>query len=206
MTSDIRKETSYTDKTFEATRLAQAEIASSEFHDCTFTRCSFAETIFRECRFVDCTFQQCGFSLVQLPGSSFSGTRFEDTKLIGIDWTRANWTKIKLADPISFLRCTISHSTFIGLELKRIAIKECTAIDVDFREANLEEADFEGTDLAESLFGNTNLAKADLSKAFNYQIIPGENILKGARFSLPEAVSLLYNLDIILVDAENDPG
>jgi fluoroquinolone resistance protein len=204
LASDIRKGTSYTDKVFEALRQERADISSSEFHDCVFTRCSFAETTFRECRFVDCAFQHCDLSLVQLPGSSFSGTCFEDSKLIGVDWTRASWTKIMLGDPISFLRCIISHSTFIGLDLKGILIKESTAIDVDFREANLEEASFDGTDLAASLFGSTNLAKANLSKALNYQIVPKENVLTGARFSLPEALSLLVNLDIVLVDRESN--
>lgn len=202
MTSDIHKETSYTDEVFEATRLAQAEVTSSEFHDCIFTRCSFAEAIFRDCRFVDCTFQHCDLGLIQFPGSSFSGVRFEDSKLIGVDWTRADWAKVQLGKPIGFLRCTISHSTFIGLKLQGIEIKECTAVDVDYREADMGEATFEGTDLAESLFGNTNLTGADLSKASNYHIVPAENVLKGARFSLPEAVSLLYNLDIVLVEGD----
>ena len=92
----------------------------------------------------------------------------------------------------------MSHSTFIGLELSGIEITECVATDVDFREANLSEADFRGTDLSESLFINTNLRQADLREARNYRIAPGENDLTRARFSLPEAMSLLYNLDIDL--------
>jgi uncharacterized protein YjbI with pentapeptide repeats len=48
------------------------------------------------------------------------------------------------------------------------------------------------------VFGNTDLSKANLSKAYNYHIDASQNKLKGTRFSLPEAMSLLYSLEIIL--------
>jgi len=50
------------------------------------------------------------------------------------------------------------------------------------------------------MFGNTNLTEADLSRARNYHIDPGQNVLRQARFSLPEAKSLLYSMDIVLVE------
>ena len=75
---------------------------------------------------------------------------------------------------------------------------------MDFREADLSETDFDGTDLSESLFLNTNLTEADFVGAMNYDISPEKNKLKGAKFSLPEAMSLLFNLDIILVDEGNN--
>ena len=100
--------------------------------------------------------------------------------------------------PISFSRCAISHSTFIGMALKEIVVRECVARDVDFREADLTQADLTHTDFADSLFIDTNLTQADLSHARNYTINASLNVLKKTRFSLPEAMSLLYGLDIIL--------
>jgi fluoroquinolone resistance protein len=88
----------------------------------------------------------------------------------------------------------------MGLKLGGIQIKDCIALDVDFRQADLSEADFAGTDLSQSLFGDTNLSQADLSRACNYDIDPGLNVLRQARFSLPEALSLLHSMDIVLVD------
>jgi uncharacterized protein YjbI with pentapeptide repeats len=76
------------------------------------------------------------------------------------------------------------------------------ALDVDFREADLSQADFAGTDLSDSMFVNTDLTEADLSRARNYHIDPSQNVLRQARFSLPEAMSLLYSLDIVLADDE----
>jgi uncharacterized protein YjbI with pentapeptide repeats len=88
------------------------------------------------------------------------------------------------------------------LSLPGIQIEDCVAVDVDFREADLSQADFAGTDLSRSLFSNTNLTEADLSDARNYHIAPGQNVLTKAKFSLPEATSLLYNLDIDLTEGQ----
>jgi hypothetical protein len=49
------------------------------------------------------------------------------------------------------------------------------------------------------------LSDADLSQARNYMVDPSKNILKKAKFSLPEAMSLLYCMDIVLKD-QNDPA
>ncbi len=65
--------------------------------------------------------------------------------------------------------------------------------------ASLPGSDFSGTDLAGSLFNATDLSGADLSAARNYAISPAANRLKGAKFSLPEAMALLYCLDIKVV-------
>ena len=73
-------------------------------------------------------------------------------------------------------------------------------MDVDFREADLSQADFAGTDLSDSLFLATDLTEADLSRACNYRIDPSQNAVKKAKFSLSEAMSLLYSLDIVLVE------
>jgi len=192
--------TYYTDQVFKEVHLEQAHLVSNEFHDCTFDRCSFVEATFQGCRFVNCVFQHCDLSLVQVPDCSFAATRFESSKVIGVNWTKAHWPATRLWDSIDFFKCAISHSTFIGLNLRRIQIQDCVAMDVDFRESDLSQADFAGTDLSDSLFLATDLTEADLSRACNYWIDPSQNAVKKAEFSLPEAMSLLYSLDIVLVE------
>jgi uncharacterized protein YjbI with pentapeptide repeats len=203
MDTSIDAQGYYAEQTFKGIHRAGAQFASSEFYDCTFVRCAFAGSTFRKCRFVNCTFQQCDLRLIQVPESAFSGTRFEDSKVVGVDWTQADWAAVGLGDPIGFFECAIGHCTFIGLDLKGIQIKGCVATDVDFREADLTGADLRGSDLAESLFGNTNLTEADLSSARNYHIPPEKNVLSRAKFSLPEAMALLYSMDIVLIEEEN---
>ena len=194
----IRSESHYQDQIFEGALLKQREISSSTFHECTFLHCTFSDMIFRNCRFVHTTFEACDLSLLQVPASSFAFTEFKNSKLIGIDWTQASWPKNDLGQPLTFEDCALSHSTFIGLNLKGIHIKNCVAKEADLREADLTGANFDGTAFAACLFGNTNLMEADFRGARNYPINPSENKMKGAKFSLPEAMSLLYGLDIEL--------
>jgi uncharacterized protein YjbI with pentapeptide repeats len=96
----------------------------------------------------------------------------------------------------------LDHSTFLGLKLPGIKITDCVVRGADFREADLTGAIFSGSDLQDSLFGATDLTMADLSRARNYLIHPVKNTLTGAKFSFPEALSLLHSLDIQLVDWE----
>jgi uncharacterized protein YjbI with pentapeptide repeats len=193
----------YSDHTFKAHKLDQQSLQSAEFHDCTFRQCSFVSAFLSKCRFINCTFTNCDFSLAQIPGCLFSGVQFEHCKLVGINRTEADWTSVRLGEPLAFKECALNHSTFIGLDMQEVRMTGCTVIGVDFREANLSLADFSDSDLQESLFLHTDLTSANLSKARNYTIAPGENTLKQARFAMPEALSLLYNLDIRLDDGSN---
>ncbi len=196
----IHSQTHHADSSFEGVSLERGELFSSEFYDCVFMRCSFVESVFRKCRFVNCVFQGCDLALIQVPETTFSATRFENSKVIGVNWTQANWPTTGLGHSVSFLKSAISHSTFLGLRLSGTHITDCVAVDVDFREADLSKANFAGTDLSKSMFGKTNLTEADLSRARNYHIDPGQNVLRQAKFSLPEAMSLLYSLDIVLAE------
>lgn len=206
MNTVISSHTQYSDQVFKDIEFENGRLDSSGFYDCEFRGCSFVEAVFNKCKFINCVFKECDLSLIQLPESTFSRTRFKATKVIGINWAQAGWPTAGLGKPVGFSKSILNHCTFIGLTLKGIQIKDCIAKDVDFREADLSQADFTGTDLSESMFNNTNLTEADLSQARNYHIDPAQNVLKGASFSLPEAMSLLYSMDIILKDEDCSNG
>jgi uncharacterized protein YjbI with pentapeptide repeats len=186
------------DEAFQGLVLQQQEIRFKDFYGCAFSRCSFLETAFRDCRFVECEFQDCDLSLCQVAGCSFTNTRFIDTSLIGINWTQASWPKRGLLRAIDFVNCALSHSTFFGLSLRGIEISHCIAHDVDFAEGDLSQADCSGTDFSGSRFLHTDLTEADFRGAVNYAIAANLNVLKKTKFSLPEAMSLLHSLDIVL--------
>lgn len=190
----------YYSQVFEGLTVLNDSIVSSTFRECRFIGSSFIETNFQNCRFIQCEFSGCDLSLAHFDSCVFSGVRFEKSRLIGIDWTRVDWNTSNLRRLVKFYKCNISHCTFIGLKFDGINIIDCMAHDVDFREADLLQGNFDGTDLSESLFFNTNLSKADFTGARNYAISPEKNTLKGAKFSQPEAMSLLFNLDIVLMD------
>ncbi|MFH1524227.1 MAG: pentapeptide repeat-containing protein [Chloroflexota bacterium] len=194
----ILNEQEYYDQRFENIHLESGETLHGEFTDCTFVKCAFGAVVLINCRFTNCTFQECDLSLAQLSGSAFPSTVFKKSKIIGVDWTQSNWSSVGLSNLGGFFECILNHSTFIGLDLKGIQMKNCIANEVDFRDADLSKVNFQGTDLARSLFGNTNLTEADLSQARNYAIDARNNIIKQAKFSLPEAMALLYSMDIVL--------
>ena len=197
----------YDSQTFRGLESRHSEARGITFLSCSFINCAFGETIFRSCKFQDCEFKQCDLSLAQVDGSTFTNTVFEDSKLIGVNWVKASWGKSEIQSrfkSVDFLNCVLNYSTFMGLTLEKIRIKKCTAREVDFSEANLKQADCSFTDFTNSQFRHTDLSEADFRGSSNYFIQPHLNTLKKTRFSLPEAMSLLYNLDIEIGDPFED--
>jgi uncharacterized protein YjbI with pentapeptide repeats len=188
----------YEQQSFAGLKLEGEEIRFKEFYGCQFTECSFLETTFGHCKFVDCEFADCDLSLCRVKGCTFSNTVFTKSQVVGVNWTEASWPRGGLLRGIDFFDCAISHSTFLGLSLRQISICGCVAHNADFAEADLSRATCTGTDFADSRFLQTDLTEADFAGARNYAISPNMNVLKKARFSLPEAISLLYGLDIVL--------
>jgi uncharacterized protein YjbI with pentapeptide repeats len=188
--------TEYTDERFEGLFLREKTFDGKTFQDCVFRNCDLTKAVLRFCKFTDCRFESCNLSLAKLQASVFSGVSFKDSKLVGVNWTEAHWPRIRLACPVEFTNCLLNDSVFLGLALKGTKISRCQAKGADFREADLAKADLTHTDFTGAVFGGTNLEGADLDHAGNYAIRPADNRLKGAKFSLPEAMALLYCLDI----------
>jgi len=190
----------YAYQTFHNVICHDEHIEFKEFDECVFRSCSFLETHFRGCRFLNCTFHDCEMNLIHVHNCSFTETTFTHSKVIGVNWTDASWSKRGLLNSIHFSECAINHSTFMGLRLRHMNLTSCVARDVDFAEADLTQADCRQTDFSQSRFLHTNLTKADFRGATNYAIAAHLNTLKQTKFSLPEAMSLLYGLDIVLND------
>jgi len=199
--SKIEDEVSeYLSKNFKGLNLINKEIISKEFDCCTFNDCDFSEAILNKSKFIDCHFIKCNLSLVKIEQSKFLDVMFEECKAIGVDWTRASWSKYSLSSPIKFYKCIINDSSFFGLSLEEISMEECKAHDVDFREGNFSEANFSYTDFANGLFNKTNLTGANFIEAINYNIDIYFNEISRAKFSRIEAVRLLDSLGVELVE------
>ncbi len=193
----------YADEIFKGI-VQQAEmIRGSLFTECEFIRCNFQETRFTGCRFADCVFRECNLSLVDVTDCSFTSTRFIDSQLSGVDWTRALWQKKGLLNSLDFERCTLNYGLFFGLSLTGLKAVDCGAKGADFSEADLSGAILSHSDLLDARFNGANLTGADLTSARNYQIDARVTVIKKARFSLPEAISLLQSMEIVL---DEEPG
>src|SRR5262245_14849888 len=145
--SDFQLQSEYDNVSFTKVKFEAARLIGKEFNACVFAHCSLRESSFRQCKFSDCIFQDCDLSLVRFEGSSFASTSFERSKVIGVDWTLAAWSRFQADSPITFTECIVDLSAFIGLTLRKIVFKKCSAKEVEFSEADLSTANFNGTDL-----------------------------------------------------------
>lgn len=190
---------SHAQRTFSGRTWSGQSLDRAEFDECVFERCDFSAATLDHCRFTSCRFVHCDASNAKMRSSRFRGVRFESTKLLGVDWTKADG----MADPhartaLAFVDCVLDLSSFFGVNLQGAVIEKCSAKETDFTEADMRDASCAGTNLADARFHNTNLEGADLRRASNYTIDPRANKLKGARFSLPDAAALLRGLDIVI--------
>jgi uncharacterized protein YjbI with pentapeptide repeats len=200
MTDISNDRNSYLGIHFKALDLAGQTLTGLEFEDCSFVSCNFSETKFVKCKFLECTFRSCNLSVISVAGCSFGDVSFEESKVIGVNWTQANWPRIRLNSPFRFDKSILDNCSFYGLGLKGLAMVECKAREADFRHADCSEANFTHTDFAGSMFGSTNLSRADFSEARNYNIDISNNVIKKARFTWPDAMNLLRHLDIEIGD------
>lgn len=187
-------------ETFCDENYAEKRISGKEFDGCQFESCDFSAALLLHCAFIDCTFNTCNLSVLNVANSTFQDVEFLDCKVLGVDWTKAEWGGLALGTPLAFKRCMLNSSSFYGLSQPKIVIEHCKAHDVDFREADLGGANFSHSDLSNSLFSHTDLTGANFDEALNYDIDVNNNVVKNARFSRNEAVRLLASLGIKLID------
>jgi len=195
-------ESGATDKKFKDLDLSGQCFDSLEFTGCHFQNCKFTECTFTGLRFEECVFTHCDLSLIKLPRVQLKRVSFDSCRLMGVNWSAANWEKKSLLEytHVFFKECLLDHGIFIGLDLKAASFTGCRARSLDFEGANLTRANFHNADLEGTRFVQCDLTEADFTGATSYQINASENTLHKTRFNLPEAISLLHGLDIILED------
>jgi fluoroquinolone resistance protein len=183
--------------TFKDAELPGVRITSSDFDSCTFERCILTKAVLSHCRFTNCKFSACDLSLLSAPNCRFVDVEFIESKLAGVDWTVVGSTKTdRLLFSAAFDRCALDYSSFFGLRLRRLS--GCSALEADFSEADLSGADCQRTDFAGARFLHSNLSRANFVGAKGYAIDLTANKAKKAKFSYPEAMSLLSAFDVIV--------
>lgn len=192
------------EKTFSSLDISSQNFEGVTFRYCTFSDCNLNETVMTTCLIENCRFINCDLSLIRTPKTRFQGTFFKDSHMMGINWCMADWEVHSLISKkrVGFENCLLDHSLFINLDLRETQFLNCKAHHVDFEGANLTKAIFRRTDLEGTRFVNCDLPETDFSGAVNYTIDAGQNKLHKTRFTLPEAITLLHALDIILEDTE----
>ena len=90
----------------------------------------------------------------------------------------------------------MQDARFGGVKLGRCQFVDCDLRRADFTGADLREVALDGCELTEAVFEATDLRGADLREAAGYTIDPVRNRVRGARFSLPDALGLLRQFGV----------
>jgi fluoroquinolone resistance protein len=166
--------------------------AQREFENLTFEKLDLTQSNWTGSKLIDCSMRNCNLSLIKVDGCRLQGVAFHHCKLVGVNFGKCDSMFLS----IQFYNCIIDMCNFSDLDLKGTSFKQCTLRETYFSHTNLSEVDFSEADLKNSVFHNSNLTKANFTGAINYSIHPLTNVLKKARFSQPEVLSLLVHLEI----------
>jgi len=172
--------------------ISLGEVEPSSFVECTFERCHFEKTDLSNCKFLDCRFIGCSWTLVKLGNTRIQGCTFVDSKLVGVDFTLCDTTFFG----VDFEKCILHSCNFTEMKLKGMKFVDSVLKECHFAQADCRECSFLRGQLDASTFHNTNLLKADFTDATGYSIDPTNNQVQGAKFSTPEALSMLRGLGI----------
>lgn len=190
---DFASAEEFTDTTFTNIVCADQKIFYKTFERCVFTHGDFTASHFTGTVFVDCVFSRCNLSLIKVEDVRLQGVRFENCKLAGIDFSVCNPA---FMNELIFSQCLVQHVNFTRMKIPGTKFVECTFQETDFVDMDLSKASFYKSTFTRSRFQNSNLSKADFRGAGNYDLNPLFNKIKGAKFSMPDALSLLKALDV----------
>jgi fluoroquinolone resistance protein len=189
-------ETSFRARTFAKLDASAHAFDGLEFDTCVFKDCSFSGAALKRWHLTDCRFENCGLTAARVTAARLRGVAFKNCRAGGVNWAGAS-----SLDDVSFEHCVLDHGVFSGAKLPRFSAVDCRLREADFAEADLRSAVFTKCDLLGSRFFGADLSGADLRGAFDYLIDARQTKMKKTRVSLPEAVSLLSGLDVILEDS-----
>lgn len=184
-------------KRFEGMRY-DSDIESNEYAECLFEQCQFMDMALRNVVFSNCVFTGCTFRNVDMSGLRMQNASFQDCAFIGIDWSEVRRTGKLFPLFKEIGGCTLKFNNFFKMKIPKISIVDSSLLDCAFMECELAGSVFRNVDFQDTTFQDCDLSKADFREARNYKINTTSNRVRKARFSLPEVVGLLDNLDVII--------
>ncbi|WP_320171021.1 pentapeptide repeat-containing protein [Maridesulfovibrio sp.] len=190
---DINNSGSYEDVLFQNIAMEERTLKEVSFYRCKFQQADFQYAEFRECEFQECVFDDCNLALAVFNSTKVIDSEFNGSKLLGINW--GNLGPVIIA---RFYNCLMDRCSFSGMNLTKVGFEDCSLRDASFADCKLARIKFDNCDFSGCQFHQTDMSRADFSTSRNYFMNAETNKLTKTCFSLPEAVSLLANLDIVL--------
>ncbi len=186
------QQNSYENEIFEDVAWSN-DLEDVEFYNCTFKNSSFQSCRLIECSFDSCEFIQCNLSLIEIKYTSFLDVKFIDCKILGVNWGEAGGFL-----SASYDGCLLNNNVFADMNLTRFKFTSCLLGEALFSNTKMRYSVFDDCDLSQCQFHQADLSHADFRTSRNYFMNATTNTLQKTMFSLPEAVSLLANLNIVL--------
>jgi fluoroquinolone resistance protein len=167
----------------------------TEYEQVEFDSCNFQDIDFSDFVFDGCEFKNCNLSNVIIKNTRFMDCKFGNCKMIGV-----NWSVIKegLTFDNVYNDSCLDFCNFAQLNLVNLEATNCSFVEAFFDESNLTNSVLNNCDFNGAIFTRANFTKADLRNSRNYFIDVINCKISKAKFSLPEAQSLLKSLDIII--------
>lgn len=194
---DLLQDDLFQGELFKGIEYMEEVFSSKEFEHCRFENCNFTSSRFDQCFFEDCVFENCNLSMIRVTNSSFRGVSFIGSKMIGVLWYESRHKAPDLR--IICKDSVLNYSSFFGIDLRKCSFSDVMAVEVDFTEANLSKLVLQGAKLSGATFFHTDLRCTDFSLASGYLFNPADSQVKGAIFTLPEAINLLYSFGLKII-------
>ena len=162
-------------------------LASGEYELCTFINCIFRDTDLTGSGFAECEFVDCDFSNAHGKSIIMRDLKFKNCKMLGFRFDQCNPFLLSFY----FEDCFLNFTSFYKLKIKGTKFLNCVINQADFTGADLSQSVFYKCDLNGAIFQNTILAGANFQSAWEFNIDPEVNLLKGAQFSVGNLAGLL---------------
>jgi uncharacterized protein YjbI with pentapeptide repeats len=145
-------------------------------------------------QFVECEFIDCNFSNAIVKDTAFKDVNFINCKIIGVNFHECDSFLLQFR----FKECQLNFSSFYQLKIPKTKFEHCNLEEVDFTATNISSSLFDNCDLKGAVFEETNIEKSDFRTAFNFNVAPEQNRIKGAKFSRSNIDGLLLQYQIVI--------
>ncbi len=182
---DFQARSLFQDELLQGSEQQRADLSGKEFLGCTFRNMKLQESVWRGARLEDCVFEDCDLTRMDPARMALLGVLFRRSKLMGIDWTA-----LTPNPSVTFEECDLRYASFVGLNLRRCAIRGCRAIEANFLDCDLSDSDFTGTSLVGANLEGSEVTRANLAGAEGAFVSPSKNRVKDVYISVASAVEL----------------
>lgn len=172
------------------------DFTAETFRNIAIENCTFSNCTFYKCSFINTKISRCDFSNSDFSQSYWKYCTLEDTKALGSDCKESTWNQVTMRD------VALNYSSFHGSKWQNILLAACPCQGADLSEMSIKDLELDECDLTNAVFFKTPLKGIDFSNSKVKALVLSDDHreLKGATFSLYQAVELALLLEINIKD------